>query len=167
MDPWYLVTLAGEPLLWGSTVWIVLLAYLLLRGRFPPGKRKVLRRLTYVYIPGVLASLLLVLALKEVIIVPRPCIPCSQGIEACNPYCGTDNSFPSGHAAGVFAVATSLFLGLRKKGVIPFYAFSVLVALSRLFLGVHTVVDIAGGMAIGIVVPFAFSLIYKKKLESR
>jgi membrane-associated phospholipid phosphatase len=165
MDPWYIVTLAGEPLFWGSTIWIVLLCHFLLRKRLATEKRKMLRKLAYVYVPGVLVSLLLVLALKELIVVPRPCSPCGLGFADCNPYCDAESSFPSGHAAGVFAVATALYLGINKKGFLALYVFSVLVASSRYFLGVHRIVDIVAGAIIGIAVPTIFLFVYKKEYD--
>ena len=60
--------------------------------------------------------------------------------------CPLDSSMPSGHAvvSGIFllaSVATPLF-----PLVLPL---SLLVSFSRVYLGIHTVADIAGGLAVG------------------
>jgi undecaprenyl-diphosphatase len=57
-------------------------------------------------------------------------------------------SFPSNHAANMFAAATLLWLALRRWSWIAFiYAFAV--AYSRVYVGVHFPLDVLGGAAIG------------------
>jgi undecaprenyl-diphosphatase len=58
-------------------------------------------------------------------------------------------SFPSGHTAAAFVIATSIshfFPTLR----VPVYFWALLVGLSRICLGVHYPTDILAGLAIGI-----------------
>lgn len=58
-------------------------------------------------------------------------------------------SFPSGHAATAFATAAvvaSFYPRLRW----PLYGLAALVALSRLYLGVHFGLDVAAGAALGL-----------------
>jgi len=69
----------------------------------------------------------------------------------CNEYlkvsCPMDYSFPSGHTAVAFAFA---FFALGT-GAFPFYYTSAfLVALSRIYLGVHSLNDVVGGVVVGI-----------------
>ncbi len=61
------------------------------------------------------------------------------------------SSFPSGHATLFFALATSIYLYDKRAGV-TFFVVAVIIALSRMIVGVHYPVDILAGAVIGIVV---------------
>ncbi len=58
-------------------------------------------------------------------------------------------SFPSGHAATIFAFATAIALMWRSASV-PLFIMAVLVAVSRIFVGKHYFIDVAAGAAVGI-----------------
>lgn len=77
-----------------------------------------------------------------------------------------DGSFPSGHTASSFAVAVSLMLLTGKKAwgalVLAF-----LIAFSRVFLCVHYLTDVLGGMILGTSVALVVCLIYKTKQKSK
>ncbi|MBP1919987.1 phosphatase PAP2 family protein [Youngiibacter multivorans] len=62
-------------------------------------------------------------------------------------------SFPSGHAAMSFAVAgVFLFTGHRYRKT--FLAFAVYVSISRVYLNVHYLTDILGGVLLGLSVSY-------------
>ncbi len=61
----------------------------------------------------------------------------------------SDYSFPSGHTAASFAVATVLLMRAPKKLSIPMFILACLISLSRLYVGVHYPTDILGGVIIG------------------
>jgi len=62
--------------------------------------------------------------------------------------CGPGYSFPSSHAANIFAQA--IFFGLLFKKYLPYaVAFAFLVGVSRVFVGVHYPLDVIGGMFVG------------------
>ncbi len=63
-------------------------------------------------------------------------------------------SFPSGHAATSFACATVLS-GLAPRLRLPAYALAVLIALSRLYVGVHYPLDVIAGALWGLAVALA------------
>lgn len=63
-----------------------------------------------------------------------------------------DHSFPSGHSAGSFAAAWALFRSAKKRYGIPAVILAALIALSRLYVGVHYPTDVLGGIVIGILV---------------
>ena len=61
----------------------------------------------------------------------------------------SDKSFPSGHTTAAFEIGVALFLVFNKKYSWVFPVFSVLVGLSRIYLMVHYVTDVLGGVVIG------------------
>ena len=63
-----------------------------------------------------------------------------------------DHSFPSGHSAGSFACAWAFFRAYKKKWGVPALVLASLIALSRLYVGVHYPTDVLGGVVIGIIV---------------
>jgi undecaprenyl-diphosphatase len=82
----------------------------------------------------------------------------AAGIEA-----PSDPSFPSGHAAGSFAVA-AFVLTLHKGAGALVFAFAVLIAISRVALGVHYPSDVAAGALIGTLVGLGFGALAKRKV---
>lgn len=71
-----------------------------------------------------------------------------------------DRSFPSGHTASA-AAAASLFLSGSSFRV-PALLLALLIAASRLYLGVHYLTDVLGGAAAGIASAFAGRRLMKK-----
>jgi undecaprenyl-diphosphatase len=63
-------------------------------------------------------------------------------------------SFPSGHAATAFAAAVAVALVYPRLGR-PLLALAAIVAVSRVYLGVHYVLDVAAGTLLGIAVGIA------------
>lgn len=64
-------------------------------------------------------------------------------------FANSDGSFPSGHTALAFALATSVLLHRRNLGLI-FIAAAMLVGVGRVLSNVHYPIDILAGAAIGI-----------------
>lgn len=60
-------------------------------------------------------------------------------------------SFPSGHTSTAFSIATSLTLRYPDKPflITGLYFYSTVIALGRIYLGVHYPTDVLGGMLIG------------------
>lgn len=61
-----------------------------------------------------------------------------------------DFSFPSGHTCASLAAACALYHTLPRKWGVACIVLAVLIALSRLYVGVHYPSDVLGGAAVGI-----------------
>lgn len=61
-----------------------------------------------------------------------------------------DFSFPSGHSTNSFACAWVIFRMMRKRWGVPTLILAILIALSRLYVGVHYPTDVLAGVVIGI-----------------
>ncbi len=62
----------------------------------------------------------------------------------------TDFSFPSGHTVIMVETATALMFWKKRIGI-PAVAVALIVAFSRLYLYVHYVTDVLGGIVLGVV----------------
>lgn len=62
-----------------------------------------------------------------------------------------DHSFPSGHSGCSFAAAWALLKTVDKKWGVPAVVLAALIALSRLYVGVHYPTDVLCGAIIGII----------------
>jgi len=67
--------------------------------------------------------------------------------------CGSGKSFPSSHAANNYFAAFALSYFFKKYAYI-FYSLAFLVAISRVFVGVHYPLDIIGGAFLGMFIGF-------------
>lgn len=68
-----------------------------------------------------------------------------------------DYSFPSGHTAASFSIATTMALNIPKISIVVFLLASI-VAISRIYLGVHYPTDVAAGIIIGLSAAFLIHL---------
>jgi len=64
----------------------------------------------------------------------------------------SDFSSPSGLSAASLAAAWAIFRTAKKRWGVPAMILAVLIALSRLYVGVHYPTDVIAGMLIGIAV---------------
>ena len=116
---------------------------------------------------ALLAAFAIAMLLKPLLAVPRPC---QLGVPALVA-CPLDYSMPSIHTAIAFTLALC-FIGRRSFW--PLMAWALAVASSRLFLGVHTPLDIFGGLALAVfavaladrVVPRAAVLHHRRRLKA-
>lgn len=85
---------------------------------------------------------ILALLIKNTLNVERPCSN-ERFVSLCEGY-----AFPSVHTAIAFTIAAAFL----QKRTYPIYAFfALLVAFTRIYLGVHSFFDIVGGMAVGVI----------------
>ena len=169
MEFWSLITLVGSPELWVAAMLVLLSWYGVFHKQLEPKLRARMRFFVVVFAVGLMAVLATVFLLKVGLMVPRPCLPCPA--TGCNPYCPTepgDYSFPSGHAAIIFAVLAAGLFGLkpRPRWWPALAAVALLVAASRVMLGVHTVPDIAAGAVIGFVLMFVTARVVRRYITA-
>lgn len=72
-------------------------------------------------------------------------------------------SFPSGHTAFFFALATVIYLHHKKIGIV-FLFLSLIIGISRIFVGVHWPTDILVGIIAGVFIGLTINLL-KDKLK--
>lgn len=78
-----------------------------------------------------------------------------------------DLSFPSGHTGSSFAAAVVLLLLCPKKVGIPAMILALLIAVSRLYVGVHYPTDVLAGMITGTLVALAVCKAYCMGFEKQ
>ena len=91
---------------------------------------------------------------------PRPFA--ALGFESLIPESGW--SFPSGHAAAYFALATILFLFNTEWGIL-YYGLAFINGLARIYAGVHWPLDIVGGIIVGTASAAIIHALLKKHRE--
>lgn len=113
-------------------------------------KNQQTRRLTKETIIAFLICTALFIVLKLIFQRPRPFDAFNELIPLVNK--PSDYSFPSGHTASAFICAFMVYDGLPKKYSILIMILSILVAFSRLYVGVHYPTDIIAGIVLAYIV---------------
>jgi undecaprenyl-diphosphatase len=134
--------------LWAGRAIIVCAWLLLIVRGGKPGRAAALLVLLVIAIGDQLSSNVI----KSVFLRPRPChvVDGAVVVEGVRLLvgCGGGFSFPSSHAVNHFAAA-SFLTGYYPKAGRYLFGYAAIVALSRVFVGVHYPSDVAGGALIG------------------
>lgn len=142
----------------GGGIWILLTALMLL---FPKT-----RRVGFMMAAALIGTLLVNnMFLKPLVNRTRPYVV----IEGLTYLVRTpvDSSFPSGHAGCSFAVACVMFRRLPKRYGILALILAILIALSRLYVGVHYPSDVLAGTLSGIAISFAAEAVVEGIIRRR
>lgn len=121
--------------------------FLLLWMRRSPQRDKRRRAIIYAVVAGCLALLLNAL-IAWAVDRPRPYLELPQEVNLLVDPVPLD-SFPSAHASGSLAFATVMVTAGREIGW-AFGALGILVALSRIYVGVHWPTDVLASLLIGL-----------------
>ena len=127
----------------------ILLAVVLLGERRPQKFAKIIFALVLALLVGY--------AIKNAFAIERPCVSLSL------PYCPNDYSFPSLHALTAFVVMIAF---LNKKSYWFYSLFALFISFTRLSLAVHSFRDIAGSLALALIVyhiaDISWSFVFKE-----
>lgn len=142
----------GESIRWSPATFVLLLAsawwvkWPLFAAIAAAGdcRRRCLPRATFAALGAVAAAGILVTVFKELFDRARPPV---AGIEAVG-VIPDSASFPSGHSATAFAAAVAVGLFYPRLRT-PLLALAAVVALSRVYLGVHYASDVLAGSLLG------------------
>jgi undecaprenyl-diphosphatase len=144
----------------GGMVWIALAAIVAALRRDPPSLRDLVRTAVILLV----TSLVVDHALKPLVDRERPFVSTPQvRVIGGRP---NDSSFPSGHAANAFAGAVALTEAV-PHAALAWWALALLIAYSRVYLGVHYPLDVLGGAAIGLGCAWLVSAIWQRSTRSR
>ena len=141
-----------------ASAWWVKWPLIVAVGGACDAKRRCLPRATAAAALAVGTAALLVTLLKDLFDRARPPVA-DPGV---NPIglVPDSASFPSGHSATAFAAAVAVALVYPRLGR-PLLALAAVVAVSRVYLGVHYVLDVAAGTLLGIAVGIAAAWVVK------
>lgn len=94
--------------------------------------------------------------LKNIFKVPRPFLK-DNGIKRIDSHSSYGYSFPSGHSQVMGGAGSALYLAFKNNAIkITALVVAILVAFSRMYLGVHTPLDVCTGLLLGFVISLAF-----------
>lgn len=93
--------------------------------------------------------------------------PLSAALHLVNGYRGGHYGFPSCHAANSFALACYISLMLHRRAItLTLFLWTLIVSLSRIYLGVHYPSDILGGFLTGATIAYAGFLASRRLIRS-
>lgn len=129
--------------------WIaVSLGFLILYRFIPEKKRHIAWKMIFLVLPAAGLAGGIAEWIKPFFHVLRPC----AGLA----FCPTDFSFPSTHSSVAFAAFGVLALLYSVWFLVP----AAIIAISRVVVNVHTIVDITGGAVFGLLIAYAITSVY-------
>jgi undecaprenyl-diphosphatase len=160
------VSALAEQMRWGpltavfllASMWFVKWPLIAAIGCACDAKRKCFPRAALAATLAITTAALLVTLLKDASDRSRPPVA-DPGLDPVG-VVPASSSFPSGHAATAFAAAVAIALVYPRLGR-PLLVLAAVIAMSRVYLGVHYVLDVAAGTLLGIAVGVAAAWIVR------
>ncbi len=141
-----------------DTVFILAIAFILWCGSKKKG---------FAIYSTLLTSLVAMSILKALVRAPRP-FEVLQDIKGKRVQTATGYSFPSGHTTGAASFYSSLAITMRKRWLSIACGFLILmVAVSRMYLGVHWPLDVAAGLILGVGITIVTYDLFLKLYDDR
>ncbi len=141
---------------WGVPLMVLAVALQWWSGANKRDTRHVLIAAGFAFFVGLGLNQILLLMIDR----PRPYI---DGLTLLLVPPSVDPSFPSDHATAVFAIAITFTLGAMRRRALWFLAGAILVALSRVFVGIHYVGDVLGGALTGAIAAVIVAAGYRRE----
>ena len=141
-----------------ASLWWVKWPLIVAVGCACDAKRRCLPRATAAAVLAVTTAALAVTVLKDAFDRARPPVadPSLDPVGAVP----ASASFPSGHAATAFAAAVAVALVYPRLGR-PLLALAIVIAISRVYLGMHYALDVAAGTLLGIAIGVAAAYVIR------
>ena len=130
-----------------NPAFMIIVAVLLLLGERRNSKRL---KIAIVIVIAIAAGV----TLKEVLQIPRPCV-----YETTMMDCPNDYAFPSLHATIAFALMIPF---INKDNFAYYLLFALITVFSRIYLGVHSIEDIVGGLVVASITYYVVDKFDKK-----
>ena len=118
------------------------------------------KRLTIKTVVVLFAAFLVTEAIKRIFPVERPFVDLNVTVPFS--FVKLNDSFPSGHTAMAFAIATSVWLAKHRLGIVALFI-ALIVGIGRVLLLVHFPIDVIGGGSIGAVIALLLSEVFKTR----
>ncbi len=141
-------------------IFILIIIFLIFFGKLIWQDKKIEIKEFLIYFTGSISAWFFVKILKQFIVAERP-FSILENIKPLIERTDIYNSFPSGHSAFSYALAISIFFYNKKLGIISIFL-ATLIALGRVFTGIHFPLDIFIGFLVGIIIPIIIYKILKK-----
>jgi undecaprenyl-diphosphatase len=146
-----------------STWYLIGLAALFVFFKFIRRHRRAANAALFIFAAVALSGVMINL-IKPLVGRLRPKLLFEAGLYGFDPFrIGYEyNSFPSGHATTVFALAAALML-FFPRWRLPLFGFAVVVGLSRIIVGAHYLSDVMGGACIGVMTVFILLVLCRRR----
>lgn len=99
---------------------------------------------------------------------PRPFEKYPDRVDNLRPSTSTGNSFPSGHVQNFSSFLFAAGFYSKKKNILLGAAIlSTLMAISRMYLGVHFLEDVLASLVLGVITAYIISIVFKKVTDKQ